>query len=100
MTTKAILLLLLCALSACSSLDENSNFHKRIGISRANQLASEFLDDRNLKWGEPVSTRIIEDYVVFYYGKSISGKTTSKPADDRMLFVDIHSGEVTQRTHL
>lgn len=87
---------LLCLLTACAGTGKGASFHQRIGFFRASQLASDYLVNRHLDWGQPTSTRIVEDYVVFFYspGKQIS-KVEGRQASNRALYVDIHSGEVT-----
>lgn len=94
---KYFIILILVVLSACSSLGSNSNFHKRIGIQRASQLAADYLVDNDLKWGDPISTRIVEDYVVFYYMPPYNKKEAGERQEGkRYLHVDIHTGEVTE----
>jgi len=91
----------MCLLASCASQDASSNFHKRIGIFRAGQLANEYLVDKKLSWGEPVSTRVVEDYVVFYYAAPRNNdKAVSKQDADHVLYVDIHNGEVSEHAHL
>jgi len=95
------IIVLLFVLSACSSLDSAGSFHKRIGIQRASQLAGEYIVDNGLNWGDPISTRIVEDYVVFYYMPPYNQDTVSGEREGkRALHVDIHTGEVTEHSPL
>lgn len=96
-----IILLFVLSVSACSSLDSSGSFHKRIGIQRASQLAADYIVDNGLNWGDPISTRIVEDYVVFYYVPPYNqDKLKGEHEGKRALHVDIHTGEVTEHSPL
>ena len=93
---RSLILIIMGLLTACSSLDSNASFHKRIGFFRASELAGEYLVDKNLEWGDPISTRIVENYVVFFYAPPQRNKRIKNPQEgDRVLYVDIHNGEVS-----
>ena len=96
-----VLLASLTACAATSSSSSDAYFHKRIGINRANELASDFLVSRRLDWGSPVSMRIEENYVVFFYSTAASAASTKTPHVDEShaLLVDIHSGDVRFAPH-
>lgn len=96
-----MIIIFMCTLTACAGLGDRGDFHKRIGFFRASQLASDYLVDRNLEWGEPISTRIVEDYVVFFYAAPANiSKVEGKKEGDRALYVDIHNGEVSPVAHM
>lgn len=93
LTNKMYILLFLICLSGCAAFTENgSTSPATVNLSDAENIAINYLADKNILWGEPTTIKIVFNKYVFIF---TTPESELKSLGERKLIIDTYTGEIS-----